>query len=112
MSASSKPPRTFQIDAVKVSAYLLNPDHPVGGSKATFFIAHGFSADQPGELVDALLGHSQTAPLVGAAHNGYVEQFVYEGALVGPHGAIPRIRPVWKVEAGGTVGILVTAYPY
>ena len=30
----------------KVTLYLLNPAHPIGGSKATFFLHFGFTAGQ------------------------------------------------------------------
>jgi hypothetical protein len=33
------------VEQHRLRQYLLNPAHPVGGSKAAFFIAHGFTAD-------------------------------------------------------------------
>ena len=88
MSASSQPPSLFQIDATKITAYLLNPVHVSGGAKARFFIAQGFSTSRPHELADALLSHPLTSTLVNATNNGFVDKFIYEGALAGPKGPI------------------------
>ncbi|MFN3408454.1 MAG: DUF6883 domain-containing protein [Limisphaerales bacterium] len=47
-SAASAPER-------KITDYLLNPGHPAGGSKAGFFLKHGFKAEEWQKLADAML---------------------------------------------------------
>ncbi|MER2267834.1 DUF6883 domain-containing protein [Methylobacterium oxalidis] len=42
----------------KITAYLLNPDHPRGGSKAKFFLGLGFTAARVGEFADAIFAHA------------------------------------------------------
>ena len=44
----------------KITRYLLDPDHVIGGPEARFFMAFGFARTRPGELVDALLLHAST----------------------------------------------------
>ena len=39
----------------KVTHYLLNPGHPAGGSKATFFLRFGFTVAEWQRLAEALL---------------------------------------------------------
>ena len=45
------------VPAAKITAYLLNFDHPEGGSKARFFVRFGFSPDLPHILEASLLEH-------------------------------------------------------
>ena len=39
----------------KLTKYLLNPTHRIGGPKARFFMRFGFHPSRPDELADALL---------------------------------------------------------
>lgn len=112
MSGSLQPPRVYRIDQLKITAYLLNPVHPVGGAKALFFVRHGFCRTRPGEFETALLLHPLTASLVKTENNGFADKFIFEGELGGPNGPIPRVRSVWKRNAGIAYGELVTAYAF
>ena len=48
----------------KITRYLLNPAHPAGGSKASFFLRFGFTvADWP-RLAGALLRHARENEVV------------------------------------------------
>lgn len=44
-----------QVADAKLTQYLLNPLHPRGDSKATFFLRHGYRQDRPETLRAALL---------------------------------------------------------
>ena len=44
----------------KVRDYLLNPNHPVGGPKATWFASLGYTTDNWQELVSDLLRLART----------------------------------------------------
>lgn len=40
----------LRIPIEKIVAYLLNPNHPKGGSKARFFLSFGFTREEPGVM--------------------------------------------------------------
>ena len=46
----------------KIEDYLLNPGHPIGGSKAAFFRAFGFSREEWRLLAEALREHGRANP--------------------------------------------------
>lgn len=95
----------------KLSDYLLNPAHPVGGPKARWFLSRGFDASAPRELRDALLeivrasdDYSEEMTLYGAKDVGH-------GDSVCPDGSPPRMVTVWIAETESSAPRLVTAYP-
>ncbi len=53
----------------KITHYLLNPAHPAGGSKAAFFLRHGFTRAQWPRLAEALLRHGQENEVVATEPN-------------------------------------------
>ncbi len=57
MSGTSVPV-TFLIDGPKITAYLLNPQHTRGGSKAKYLLRFGFKLAEPQLLADALAAHA------------------------------------------------------
>ena len=95
----------------KVTNYLLNPKHPDGASKAAFFDALGFSAENWQELALALLRLAETAPVARCVDSVHGCKYIIEGCLESPCGKAPRVRSVWIVDRGGDVPRLVTAYP-
>ncbi len=111
MSTLPPPPKRFRIEALKVTAYLLNLAHPDGGSKAKFFLSYGFSASTPSDSALALLEHPLGSPLVDRVVNSYGVKFVYEGPILAPNGPTSVVRSVWEVKAGDRHARLVTAYP-
>jgi hypothetical protein len=101
----------FFVPREKLVAYLLNPKHPEGGSKARFFMALGFSPDAPEALEVALLQHAQEAEEV-SRQPGYLGQglvLVLRGPLRGSRREV-FLQSVWYLE--GEVARLVTAYPW
>jgi hypothetical protein len=94
----------------KVRRYLLDPDHPVGGPKARFFLARGF-ADSKWQVLAAALRHHRTEnPVAQTISTTYGEKQVIRCRIQTPDGLDPCIRTVWMVEAGQSPR-LVTAYP-
>lgn len=99
------------VPQAKVTAYLLNPDHPEGWSKAKFFLARGFDRDRPEELASALAwqarrrwpGDVQIVP-------GAVKHRVH-GPIECPDGSTPDILTVWQVGDDEHTAFLVTARP-
>jgi hypothetical protein len=99
------------VDPAKVSAYLLNVDHPEGGAKARVFVARGFSLDGTALFVAALRQHAVAVHLVQEVSNEYGAKCVYEGPLTCPDGSAPYVRSVWHRTPGSSVRRVVTAYP-
>jgi hypothetical protein len=96
----------LHVDARKVRDYLLAPDHPEGGSKATFFMALGFSRDRPWELAAALRLLASSATAAGPVATGHGSKYVVDGEIRGA-----AVRTVWIVDSRGPEVRFVTAYP-
>jgi len=96
----------LHVDPRKVRDYLLAPDHPEGGSKASFFMSLGFHRDRPWELAAELraLGASQQA--MGPLETQYGTKFIVDGTIRGA-----PVRTVWIVDSPDGGVRLVTAYP-
>jgi hypothetical protein len=96
------------VEPTKLRDYALDPDHPVGGSKARVFrAALGFSRTDWAKLGDALVAGVQTEPIVGErpGPNGPVYEVVIP--VSGPNGRTAHVTTAW---AGVGAPRLVTAY--
>ncbi len=94
----------------KLTDYLLALGHPVGGPKARFFRAHGFSEVSTAELADGLLSIVRTAE-VEVEENPHGTKYVADGDLPTPSGRTVHIRTVWIVEPKAPRPRFITAYP-
>ena len=95
----------------KMPAYLLNPKHPDGAGKASFFIALGFRVEQWEVLAEALkrlTAYNEVSRSVQSEHGW---KYVVEGGIETPVGRSVVIRTVWIVDHGQSSPRLVTAYP-
>ncbi len=99
------------LHTAKVRDYLLNPDHPVGGSKAAFFAAFGFSQDKWHVMRDALIEHAKITEIVTTQQKKHGVTYNLEGALVSPDGRNPMIVSVWQIDTGTTLPRFITAFP-
>lgn len=99
------------IEPRKITAYLLNLDHPDGGSKAAFFLRFGFDASQPRALAAALRVHARSYPVARLQKTKLGTSYVIEGSLQTPDGRNPDVRTVWLIEAEETAPRLITAVP-
>jgi hypothetical protein len=96
--SSAKIPVRWFIDGPKVTAYLLNRDHPIGRGKAEFLLGFGFSLDAPAVLAEALVDHAmlnmpgRTVPQPRGPHRA-----VFEGMLLAPDGREMPLRTVWEI---------------
>ena len=95
----------------KIEHYLLNPGHPIGGSKAVFFQRFGFSREQSRVLADALRQHARANPVADSVSDVDGTTYLVEGPLETPSGRQPRLRTVWLVETGQLAPRFITAYP-
>ena len=101
------------VDRSKIVDYLLNEAHPDNGGKAQFFIALGFSRDQPEVLIKALRDVADHGEVVHRIESPHGEKSVVDGWL-SVHTEESRrrsVRTIWIIDAGEDAPRLVTAYP-
>jgi hypothetical protein len=94
----------------KLTTYLLALTHPVGGSKARFFRAHGFGDHNAGLLADGLRSIA-TGVVSSARPSPFGTKYVVAGELPTPRGTVVQIETVWIIEPPINCPRLVTAYP-
>jgi len=94
----------------KIVQYLLNVDHPDGGSKAAVLAHAGFSAARPEELERAL--REQHLPL--SARKGkpspFGEKYEVVAPLTGPKDRV-MVRSIWIIGQGENIPRLITLVP-
>jgi hypothetical protein len=95
----------------KIEHYLLNPGHPIGGSKEQFFRRFGFSREAWHLLADALREHARANQVASAVSDVDGTTYLVEGPMESPSGRRPRLRTVWLVETGKLAPRFITAYP-
>ena len=103
------PPRGVR--ETKITEYLLNPAHEVGGPKAAFFLARGFRADQWRALATALTAHPERNPVEAVIPGRWGTKYVVRCRIETPDGSDPCILSVWLSRPGGGAADLITAYP-
>jgi hypothetical protein len=99
------------IEPRKLKQYLLDVMHPVGGSKARFFVQHGFSPDEPETFETALLEHANVRDVEEIAERTYGRNHVVVCNISTPDGRNPCVKVVWSSQPGSRAKRLVTAYP-
>jgi hypothetical protein len=95
----------------KVTQYLLNPAHPAGGSKASFFLRFGFTVAEWPRLAEALLRHARENEVVMVEETRHGRRYVVDGALVAPDGTSLNVRSAWYIDPGVDAPRFVTAHP-
>ena len=94
----------------KLVEYLLNLDHPDGGTKAAVLARAGFSVDRPEALEHAL----RTQHLCLGANKGkpseYGDKYDIIAPLTGPTGRV-TVRSIWIIRHGERVPRLITLVP-
>jgi len=100
------------IDDAKVRDRLLNLDHEDGAPKAKFFIAGGFSRDDPAPFVDALRRHFLENELTTKKPDNFGGiRITIDAPMRVPDGRAPMVRTIWKIDDGQTMPRLISAYP-
>lgn len=97
----------IEIDRAKLTGYLLNLQHPDGGTKAKFFIGNGYSTES--EMRTLLLTIINTNPVKQGIQTEFGAKYIVEGLLPGKEAVMLRI--VWVVLHGENCCRFVTAYP-
>jgi hypothetical protein len=102
-----------RIDPRKITHYLLDPNHKVGGPKARFFLAFGFRLDDARQFEDALRAHAYHCEIVKIEDKRIGVSYTLQGALQTPDGREPIVRSVWFVDSAApeSAPSFVTAFP-
>jgi hypothetical protein len=95
----------------KITLYLLNPGHPAGGSKAVFFLRHGFSVNDWKQLAESLRKHAQDNAVVLTEETPHGVRYVIDGPLLSPVGTRLNVRTAWFISPGEPAPRFVTAHP-
>lgn len=103
------PPRI--VPPIKLTGYLLDPDHPAGGPKATFFHTFGFSTDRLDVMIAALIRHPDRDPVEATRLDQGGMRYTVRCRIETPDGRDPCILTVWILPPGQGEARLVTAYP-
>jgi hypothetical protein len=101
---------SWEVSEQKIRLYLLNINHPVGGAKARFLLARGFSVARWQDLGAALRGHAVSNPIESEQETGFGRKVTVRCQIRTPDGSNPCIRTVCMVESEMPPR-LVTAYP-
>ncbi len=95
----------------KVTLYLLNPAHPVGGSKAAFFLCFGFTAGEWQVLAATLQRHARENEVVETEETPHGIRYAVDGPMKAPGGTSLNVRSAWFMDPGSDAPRFVTAHP-
>ncbi len=99
------------ISPEKLTEYLLNMQHPVGGSKANWFHGLGYDLADPTALEHDLLELVHTSEDYVAKGSPFGTKYVVDGTITAPNGTKVNLTTVWIIESSNDRPRLVTAYP-
>jgi hypothetical protein len=77
------------VEQEKITEYLLNPTHRYGASKARFFDAFGFRAEEWWKFAEALREHGRNHDVMKVQETGFGPRYEVEGTLLAPDGRRP-----------------------
>ena len=95
----------------KLTAYLLDPFHPVGGSKAKFFLGLGFSRDRWADLSEKLLLQLAENEVSQVEANKHGTKYIVDGRFEIPNRKALNLRTAWFIRNGESFPVFVTTYP-
>jgi hypothetical protein len=99
------------IPDAKLTVYLLNQSHPLGGPKAEFFRRFGFTIDNLSEFRDALLKHASDLDVHSRRSERHGEIYEIVGPLESPDGRNPTVLIAWMIRYGENQPRLITVVP-
>jgi hypothetical protein len=95
----------------KVTDYLLNLLHPVGGSKARWFLSLGYHSSRAERLADDLLEVVRSGETFTTEVSPFGIKYSVSGRMATPSGQSVNVMTVWIKEPSDPNPRLVTAYP-
>lgn len=99
------------VEQGKIVDYLLNPGHPIGSSKAGFFVKHGFTLGLWNCFADALIAQGRNNVVTKITTTTWGMRYQVDCRCPTPDGADPCIRTVWEIGIDGRCPRLLTAHP-
>jgi hypothetical protein len=99
------------VEREKITDYLLSASHRYGASKARFFGAFGFRAEEWWTFAEALRKHGRDHDVTKVRETGFGPRYEVEGGISAPDGRHPRVCTVWQLDRGAVAPRLITAYP-
>ena len=104
-------PEKICINRQKISDYLLNVNHPDGGTKAKLLISLGFDINNASVLENMITKHATGNDVSKVIATPFGEKFLVEGIIETPSGKFLQIRSVWVKESKEELLKFVTLYP-
>jgi hypothetical protein len=95
----------------KLYEYLLDVEHPVGGTKAEWFISQGYHSGNAESLADALIELAQQSETWILHTTRFGVKCVVRGCVITPIGREVWLTTVWFIDNGRVIPRLITAYP-
>lgn len=100
-----------EIPAGKLTQYVLNTEHTVGGHKARVIkSALGFTVEDAERFSKEILTKVKQQEAVSLGHNGHGEKYKVELPFKDTNGKDIDLTSVWIINDGDTIPKLVTAY--
>jgi len=99
------------IDRAKIVQYLLDVDHPQGGSKARLLHSLGYSAADWTRLESDLRAAHLSEDVLATRQTLWGMRYEVLGPLTGPTGDSVLFRSVWQIDVGTDRPRLITMYP-
>jgi hypothetical protein len=99
------------IEQAKVVRYLLDVDHPHGGSKARLLVSLGYSAGNWQQLYRDLRSMHLTEDVVITSQTLWGVRYEIVAPLTGPTGDTVLFRSIWQIDLGTDAPRLITMYP-
>jgi len=99
------------IEAAKIVRYLLDIDHPDGGSKARLLVSLGYSAVDWRQLDADLRSMHLTEDYVVTSVTAWGVRYEVVAPITGPSSDAVLFRSVWQIDLGTESPRLITMYP-
>ena len=99
------------IAPAKIVRYLLDIDHPHGGTKARLLVSLGYSAANWQQLESDLRSMHLTEDVVVTSQTSWGVRYEIVAPLTGPTGDTVLFRSVWQIDLGTDAPRLITMYP-
>lgn len=99
------------IEPAKIARYLLDVDHPHGGTKARLLVSLGYSAASWQQLDADLRRTHLTEDFVATSQTRWGVRYEIVAPITGPSGDTVSFRSVWQIDLGTDAPRLITMYP-
>jgi hypothetical protein len=99
------------IEPTKIANYLLDVDHPDGGSKARLLESLGYFSANWQRLEADLRSMHLTEDYIATRDTVWGVRYEIVAPITGPSGDTVMFHSVWQIDLGTDVPRLITMYP-